>query len=85
MENPQPDESRTITTIDAVNLLYYAAIGVAPQTEKVKDGLRNAIIGELSSLVQEREQLRQRVLKLEPTPVLENALQEHPPVIYEMV
>lgn len=57
MENPQPANNRKITSIDAVNLLYYAAIGVAPQSEEVKDGLRNAIINEISRLVQEKDEL----------------------------
>lgn len=73
MENPQNPQP-VITVMDAVNLLYYSAIGVAPQPQHVCDELKKFISTTIEQQTEEisrwREQDRQNNTPNGPEPAI---------------
>lgn len=65
MENPQAQTNVQITTVDAISLLYYASISVAPQPQAVLENLKNGAIKEYARLMTENERLTAEVAKLQ--------------------
>jgi hypothetical protein len=65
MENPQSQTNVQITTVDAISLLYYASISVAPQPQSVLENLKNEAIKTYVHLITENERLTAEVAKLQ--------------------
>jgi len=65
MENPQAQTNVQITTVDAISLLYYAGINVAPQPQHILEGLKNEAIKTYVHLITENERLTAEVAKLQ--------------------
>jgi len=65
MENPQAQTNVQITTVDAISLLYYASINVAPQPQTILEGLKNEAIKTYAHLVTENERLNAEVAQLQ--------------------
>lgn len=65
MENPQAQTNVQITTVDAISLLYYASINVAPQPQTILEGLKNEAIKTYAHLITENERLNAEVAQLQ--------------------
>ncbi len=78
MENPQAQTNVQITTVDAISLLYYASISVAPQPQAVLENLKNEAIKEYVRLMTENERLTAEVAKLQ-------AEASQPTVVYDLI
>lgn len=78
MENPQAQTNVQITTVDAISLLYYAGINVAPQPQHILEGLKNEAIKTYVHLITENERLTAEVAKLQ-------AEASKPTVVYDLI
>lgn len=78
MENPQAQTNVQITTVDAISLLYYAGINVAPQPQHILEGLKNEAIKTYVHLITENERLTAEVAKLQ-------AEANKPTVVYDLI
>lgn len=78
MENPQAQTNVQITTVDAISLLYYASINVAPQPQTILEGLKNEAIKTYVHLITENERLTAEVAKLQ-------AEASKPTVVYDLI
>lgn len=79
MENPQTQTNVQITTVDAISLLYYAGINVAPQPQHILEGLKNEAIKTYAHLITENERLTTEVAKLQ------EILSAKPPVVRDLI
>lgn len=64
MENPQAQTNVQITIVDAISLLYYASINVAPQPQTILEDLKNEAIKTCAHLITENERLNAEVAQL---------------------
>lgn len=85
MENPQAQTNVQITTVDAISLLYYAGINVAPQPQHILEGLKNEAIKTYVHLITENERLTTEVAKLQEilsakSPVVRDLITEPEPL-----
>lgn len=82
MENPQAQTNVQITTVDAISLLYYAGINVAPQPQHILEGLKNEAIKTYVHLITENERLTAEVAKLKSvkSPVVRDLITEPEPL-----